>query len=207
MKGRIWLIIGAAVGIAVAAGRLPYLAGAGRSLAATAERLVLSGANRIISAAASAGAGRRVVLGLASLIAVALPGVTALLLIVAARATMRIRAVIAVLIVALGAASYVYQPHGSATGVLLLALAVAGLAVTLTGPLVAAPLALGAGLIGGEYLPTLISNDTAATANSVNAMHLALYNRPGTPTALQVALLIVAAVPFVWAARLILFNR
>ena len=206
MRGRVWLIIGAAVGIAVALGRLPYLAGAGRSLAATAERLVLSGANRIISGAASAGASRRVVLGLGSLIAVILPGLTALLLVVAARATIVVRRVIAAGIVVLGAASYFYQPHGSATGVLVLALAVAGIAVTLSGPLVAAPLALGAGLLGGEYLPTLISNGTAATSSSVNAMHLALYNRPGTPTALQVALLIVAALPFAWAARLILFR-
>lgn len=206
MRGRVWLIIGAAVGVAIAAGRLPYLAGAGRTLASTAERLVLSGANRIIAAASSAGASRRVVLGLGSLVAVVLPGLTALVLVVAARGTLRLRALIAVLVVALGAASYVYSPHGSATGVLVLALVVAGLAVTLTGPLVAAPLALGAGLIGGAYLPTLISNGTAATSTTVNAMHLALFDRPGTPAALQVALLIVAAVPFAWAAKLILFD-
>ena len=204
MRGRFWLLLGVAVGVAVAIGRLPYLAGAGRSLATTAERLVLSGANRIIAAAASAGASKRLVLGLGSVVAVILPGLTALLLIVAARASLRIRAVIAVLIVALGAASYAYQPHGSATGVLVLALAVAGLAVTLTGPLVAAPLALGAGLLAGEYLPSLVSNGMAATQSSVNAMHMALYDRPGTPTALQVAMLVVAAVPFAWAARLIL---
>lgn len=206
MKGRIWLILGAAAGVAIAAGRLPYLAGAGRSLATTAERLVLSGANRIVAGAASAGASKRVVLGLGSLIAVVLPGLTALLLIVAARATLRVRAIIAVLVVALGAASFAYQPHGAAAGVLALAVVVAGLAVTLTGPLLAAPLALGAGLIGGEYLPTLVSGGLAASRSSVNAMHLALYNRPGTPGALQVAMLVVAALPFVWAARLILLR-
>ena len=206
MKGRIWLIIGAALGVAVAVGKLPYLAGAGRSLATTAERLVLSGANRIIAGAASAGASRRVVLGLGSLIAVVLPGLTALLLVVAARGTLRIRAIIAVLIMALGAASFAYQAHGKAAGVLMLAMVVAGLAVTLTGPLLAAPLALGAGLIGGEYLPTLVSGGLAASSSSVNAMHLALFDKPGTPAGLQVALLVVAALPFAWAARLILFR-
>lgn len=207
MRGRAWLILGVAAGIAIAAGHLPYLAGAGRSLAATAERLVQSGANHLVSAAAKRGASRRVVLGFGSLIAVILPGITALLLVVAARATLRIRAIIAILIVALGAASYAYQPHGSATGVLVLALAVAGLAVALTGPFVAAPLALGAGLIGGEYLPTLFTNGgRAATQASVNAMHVALFNRPGTPTALQAVLLIVAALPFALAARLVLFR-
>lgn len=206
MKGRIWLIIGAALGIAVAVGRVPYLAGAGRALATTAERLVLSGANRLIADAASAGASKRVVLGLASLIAVILPGLTALLLIVAARGTLRIRAIIAVLVAALGAASFAYQPHGQAAGVLVLAMLVAGLAVTLTGPLLAAPLALGAGLIGGGYLPTLVSGGLAASQSSVNAMHLALFDKPGTPAVLQVALLVVAALPFAWAARLILFR-
>jgi hypothetical protein len=194
--GRFWIILGAVVGVAVSLGHLPYLAGAGRVLSTTSERLVLSGANRIISAASAAGASRRVVLGFGSLIAVLIPGVTALLLVVAAKASLRIRSIIAVLIVALGAASYVYSPHGQATGVLLLALLVAGLAVTLTGPLVAAPLTLAAGLIAGEYLPSLFAKGHAATSNSVSAMHVALYNSPGTPTALQVALLIVAVLPF-----------
>jgi hypothetical protein len=40
VKGRLWLIIGALVGVAVAAGRLPCSAGAGRSLSDTVERLV-----------------------------------------------------------------------------------------------------------------------------------------------------------------------
>ena len=153
MKGRVWLILGVLAGIAVAAGRLPYLAGAGRSLAATTERLVLSGANRIVSGAARHGAPRRAVLGIGGVLAVLVPGITALLLIEAARVSLRIRTLISLLIVAVGAASYVYQPHGAATGVLLLALAVAGLAVALTGPVVAFPLSLLAGLIGASFLP------------------------------------------------------
>lgn len=203
MRGRIWLIVGVIAGIAVAAGHLPYLAGAGRSLAATAERLVLSLGNRIISGSAHHGAPQRVVLGFAGVLAVLVPGVTALLMIVAARASLRIRTLIALLIVAVGAASYVYQPHGAATGVLLLALAVAGLAVALTGPLVAFPLALGAGLIGASYLPTLFSKHFAATQKGVGALHQAIFGRPGQPLALQVILLIVALLPFAWAARMV----
>ena len=153
MRGRIWLVVGAVIGIAMAAGHLPYLAGAGRSLADTAERLVGSGADRLIRAAARTGAPRRVVLGLAGVVAAILPGVTALLLIVAARSSLRLRAIIGLLIVALGAASYVYQPHGQATGRARAGPGVARLAVVVTGPLVAAPLAALAGLIGGEFLP------------------------------------------------------
>jgi hypothetical protein len=203
VKGRVWLVFGVIAGIAVAAGRLPYLAGAGRSLAATSERLVLSAANRIISGAADHGAPKRVVLGIGGVLAVIVPGVTALLLIEAARVSLRIRTLISVLLVAVGACSFVYQPHGQAGGVLVLALLVAGLAVALTGPLVAFPLALLAGLIGASFVPTLFARRFAATQSGVNALHVAIYNRPGHPLALQVVLLVVALLPMAWAAKLV----
>ncbi len=203
MRGRVWLIFGVIAGIAVAAGRLPYLAGAGRSLAATSEHLVLSGANRIIAGVAQSGAPRRVVLGIGGVIALLAPGIAALLLIVAARVSLRLRSMIAILILAVGASSFVYQRGGVATGVLVLALTLAGLAVALTGPLVAFPLALVAGLIGASYLPTLFSKHFAATQDGVNALHIAIYNRPGQPLALQIVLLIVALLPFAWAAKLV----
>jgi hypothetical protein len=172
-------------------------------LAATSERLVLSGANRFVKTAAGHGTPKRVVLGIGGVLAVLIPSVTALLLIIAARVSLRIRTLIAMLIVAVGAASYAYQPHGQASGVLVLALIVAGLAVALTGPLVAFPLALAAGLIGASYLPTLFARHFAATQNGVNALHVAIYNRPGQPFALQITLLIVALIPLAWAARLV----
>jgi hypothetical protein len=203
VRGRVWLVVGVVAGIAVAAGHLPFLAGAARSLAATAERLVLSLGDRIISGAARTGAPQRVVLGFSGLLAVLVPGVAALLMIVAAKASLRIRSLVAILIVAVGAASFVYQSHGAASGVLLLALAVAGLAVALTGPVVAFPLALAAGLIGATFLPTLFANHFAATQKSVNALHQAIYGHPGQPVALQVALLVVAILPFAWAARMV----
>jgi hypothetical protein len=204
VRGRIWLIAGAVAGVAIAAGHLPFIAGAARSLAETAERLVSSGANRIIRGAANAGAPRRVVLGFGGVIAILIPGLTALLLIVAARGSLRLRSIIALLVVALGAASYVYQPRGKATGVLLLALVIGGLAVALTGPLVAAPLALLAGLIAAEFLPRLVQSGARVTQASVNALHQAIFGRPGNPAALQIAVLVVAAVPFLFAARLVI---
>jgi hypothetical protein len=205
LRGRVWLFVGAALGVAIALGHVPYLAGAGRSLANTAERLVTSGANRLIRDAANHGAPRRVLIGVGAALAVALPGLTAWLLLVAARASLRVRSLIALGMVALGASSYAYQPKGTATGVLLLALAVAGFAVAVTGPLVAAPLAMGAGLIGAEFLPTLVTSrlGSAVSQSSVSAMHVAIYNRPGTPTALQLAMLVLAALPFAAAARLL----
>ncbi|MGH9056317.1 MAG: hypothetical protein ACRDYY_10740 [Acidimicrobiales bacterium] len=204
MKGRFWLVLGALVGIAVAAGHLPYLAGAGQSLADTAERLVGTGADTLMSVAASSGAPRRGVLGLGGVLQAVVPGVTALLLVMAARGSLRLRALVGLLVVGLGAASYVYHPHGVATGVLLLALTVAGLAVALTGPFVAAPLAGLAGLIGGTYLPTLVSSGRLATSASVDDLHRAIFAHPGTPAALQLTVLAIAAVPFLVGVRLIL---
>ena len=203
MKGRLWLVIGVLLGIAVAAGRVPYLAGAGKALMDTAEHLVLSGANRLIASAAKHGAPKRAIQGVSGVLAVLVPGITALLLIVAAKATLRIRAIIAILILLVGATSYVYHPGGVATGALMLALFFAGLAVTLTGPLVAAPLAMGAGLIAAEFLPTLFSKHSSATHSAVEALHLAIYNTPGDPLGLQIVLLVVAVAPMVWAAKLV----
>jgi hypothetical protein len=203
VKGRLWLFGGVLLGIGVAAGRVPYLAGAGRSLASAAEHLVLSGTNQIERAAANRGAPKRVVLGIGGVLTILVPGVTALLFIVAARATLRVRAIIALLITAVGAASYVYQPHGEATGVLFLALVLAGLAVALTGPLVVAPLAFGAGLIAAEFLPTLFAHRSSVTRAAVEALHTAVWGRPGDPLALQVLLLVIAVLPMVYAVKLI----
>ena len=206
MRGRLWLVLGVIVGVAVAVGRLPYLAGAGKSLADTAESLVLSGINRLVHDAATRGAPKRAVQGIGAVIAVLLPGITALLLVIAAKTTLRIRAIVALLIVAVGAVSYVYHPHGNATGVLVLALALAGLAVAITGPFVAAPLSFGAGLIGAEFLPTLMAKHSTVTQKAVNALHLAIFNKPGAPFGLQLLMLIVAVLPFAWAARMVLLD-
>ncbi len=48
LKGQVWLIVGVVAGVAIAVGHLDYLAGAARTLADTAERLVGSGAARLI---------------------------------------------------------------------------------------------------------------------------------------------------------------
>lgn len=198
------MIIGAVAGIAVGLGGIPFLAGAARSLADTAQHLVASGGGRLIDEAASSGAPERLVLGLSALIGVLLPGITAFLLVLAAIGSMRLRAVVAFAVVALGAVAYAYQPRGVATGELVLALAASLLAVVLSGPLVAAPLAGLAALIGTEYLPQLVSGDSSPALANVSLFHQALTGNPGTPLVLQVVLLVVAAVPFAYAGRLIL---
>jgi hypothetical protein len=206
LHGRVWLIVGVLVGVAIAIGHLDYLAGAARTLADTAERLVGSGADRLIHRLEATNASRRVALGLTATVAVLLPGLTALLLIVAARGSLRLRAVIGLLVLALGAASYLYHPGGKATGVLLLVLVVATVAVAFTGPLVAAPLAALAGLIAGEFLPGLVQSSRVVTQSSVNDLHQAIFGRPGTPALLQGAVLILAFVPFAAAARLVFWR-
>jgi hypothetical protein len=156
MKGRVWLVLGVVVGVAIGIGKLPYFDGAATSLCDTALRVVDTGGLTLIHGAAKHGAPQRVVEGLVAILAILVPGVTALLLIVAARATLRLREVIAVLLAALGIASFFYLPGGTAVGVALFALLAAGLVVVVTGPFVVAPLAALASLIATVFLPKLV---------------------------------------------------
>jgi hypothetical protein len=201
MPGRKWLFIGAVLGVAIALGRVPFVGGGARALADTALRLVGSGGKHLISGVAHSGAPRRVVLGFAALVGVLAPGVTAMLLVLAARGTLRLRAVVALLVAVLGVTSFVYQSNGVAIRAVVVGLVVAGIAVAATGPLVAAPLAALAGLIGGTYVPHLIAHQTAVEGGAVSAMHTALFARAGDPAALRVALVVVAVVPFAVALR------
>ncbi|MGD0943201.1 MAG: hypothetical protein ABR972_02850 [Acidimicrobiales bacterium] len=203
MKGRIWLVAGVAVGIALGMGKLPYFAGAATSLSETALRVVGTGGLTIVHDAARHGASRRVVDGVTAVLSVIVPGVTALLLVYAARTTLHLRTVIAVLVAALGVAAFIYLPHGTALGVAALAFAAAGIAVVATGPLVAAPLAALAALIATAFLPKLLASHSTLPNVPVSALHEALFASAGSPAWLQVAVLVIAAVPFALAARLI----
>lgn len=203
-SGRLWLVLGAAVGVAIALGSVPFLAPAGRSLADTALRLVNSGGDRLVRGTAESGASRRTVLGISAVVAILIPGVTALLAVVAARSTLRVRAIVAVALAILGVVSFFYEPNGIAREVAVLALAMAGLAVVASGPLVAAPLAGLAGLLGATYLPALWRQSQVGGTQAVQAMHQALYARPGDPSWLRLALFVVAALPFAQALRLVL---
>ena len=124
LKGRIWLLLGVAAGVAIGIGKLPYFAGAATSLSDTALRIAGSGGHALVRAAARHGASRRVVEGITAIVSVLVPGVAALLLIYAARTTLHLRALIAVLLGALGVAAFFYLPHGTAIGVAVLALPV-----------------------------------------------------------------------------------
>lgn len=194
------MVIGAVVGVAMALGHFPYLAGAARTLANTSLRLVVSGGARLVHAAARHGAPRRVALGATAVIAAAAPGITARLAVAAGRGLLRVRAVVALLLVAVGAASFAYHPNGIATGTVVLALALAGLLVAATGPLVAAPLGAVAGLIAGATVPALVLH-ARVSRQVVADLHLALFDRPGAPFALRVALVVVALLPFAFALR------
>ena len=200
LKGRIWLILGLAVGVAMALGHFPYLAGAARSLAGSALSLVSSGGHEIVRAAAQRGAPRRVVLGVTAVVAVLVPGATAWLCVLVARGALRLRALVAVLLVIFGAASFAYHSGGVAIGTLVLAVVAGALTVALTGPLVAAPLAALAGLLAGAYLPAVLEHGQVGRP-VVEALHEAIYDRPGDPLALHAALLVVAVAPFALMLR------
>jgi hypothetical protein len=202
MKGRPWLLAGLAVGVAIGIGKLPYLSGAASSLSDTSQRLVGSGGLDLVHWLAKHGAPRRVVEGLAAFVSILVPGVTALLLVLAARFTLRLRALIGLLVALLGAAAYHYLGVGIATGTLALALLLAGLvAVAATGPIVVLPLAALAALIGTEYLPRLVTGARSVPRSAVVTLHEAINSHPGAPLWLSVIALVVAAVPLAVAAR------
>ena len=202
-KGRIWLLVGIAVGVAVGIGKLPYFSGAATSLCDTAERIVGSGGRTLVHAAASHGASLRAINGITQVVAVLVPGVTALLLIFAARTTLRLRALVGVLVAGLGVGAFFYLPHGVAAGAAVLAFAAAGIALVATGPLVAAPLAALAALIATSFLPRLLATHSTVPNLPVNALHEVLFATPGSPMWLRVVVLVLAALPFAFAARLV----
>jgi hypothetical protein len=146
---------------------------------------------------------RRVVNGVTAVLSVLVPGLTALLLIYAARTTLHLRSVIAVLVAALGVAAFFYLPHGTAIGVAALAFAAAGIAIAATGPLVAAPLAAVAALIGTAFLPRILASHSTLPNLPVSVLHEAIFATAGSPFWLRVVVLVIAALPFGLAARLI----
>ncbi len=203
LKGRLWLFVGVALGIALGLGHLAYFHGAAVSLSDTALRLVNTAGLTLAHSAAQHGAPRRVVEGFTAVLAVLLPGVTALLLVYAGRSTLRLRAVVALLLAGLGIAAFFYLPGGNATGVAVLALAGAALAVAASGPLVVAPLVALATLIALAFLPRLLASHSTLPNAPVNALHQALFATAGSPLWLRVIVLLLAALPFALAARLI----
>jgi heme/copper-type cytochrome/quinol oxidase subunit 4 len=192
-----------ALGVALGLGHLAYFHGAAQSLSDTALRLVNTAGLTLAHDAATHGAPRRVVEGFTAVLAVLLPGVTAFLLVFAGRSTLRLRAIVAVLLAVLGIAAFFYLPGGNATGVAVLALAAAGLAVAATGPLVVAPLVALATLIALAFLPRLLASHSTLPNTPVNALHQALFASAGSPLWLRVIVLLLAALPFALAARLI----
>ncbi len=204
MKGRIWLILGVGAGIAIGVGGVPYFAGAASSLSDTAQRIVGSGGLTLVHSVARRGASRRVVQGITSLLRLLVPGVTAFLLILAARLTMRLRMLVGALVLVLGVVSFFYIGHGAATGALLLAAAAAVVVVFATGPLVAAPLAALAALIGTEFLPRLVRDHASVPHAAVVGLHRALFATAGSPLWLEILVLALAALPFLIAARLVI---
>jgi hypothetical protein len=204
MRGRIWIVVGVVAGVAIGLGKLAYFEGAATSLCDTALRVVDTGGLTLIHSAANHGAPRRIVEGLAAVLSVLLPGATAVLLILAARATLRLRQLIGLLLAALGTAAFFYLPGGTAVGVAVLTLLAAGLVVVVTGPFVVAPLVALATLLATVFLPRLADSQGTLLSAPITDLHQALFSTGGSPFWLRMVVLVLAALPFALAARLAL---
>lgn len=196
---------GAAAGVAIALGRVPFVAGAAHTLAAAAESLVGDGGTHLLAGAAKRGAPATTVQVATAVVGVVLPGLTALLAVLAARGTLQVRSAVALVLAALGAVSFAYQGHGHAAGALVLALMIGGIAVAASGPLLVFPLCALAGLLCGETLPSLLTTGPNSLATApADFAHQAIYGTPGSPLWLRIALCALGALPFAVAARLLL---
>jgi hypothetical protein len=204
VRGRVWLILGAAAGVAIAFAHVGQFADPARSLANGAQQAVGSGGHRLLASAAGHGVPRTAVGTVAALLVVVVPGVAALLLVVAARCALRLRGLVAILLVGLGVAAYAYQPGRTASEAVVVALVLAGVAVVAAGPVVAAPLCALAGLIGAEFVSRLVANRGALFDTVAVGVHQAVFHTGGSSLALQAGVIILAVVPFVVMARLIL---
>jgi hypothetical protein len=204
MRGRVWLVLGAAAGVAMAVLHVGSVADPARSLANSAQKVVGTGGHKLLSSAAGHGAPRPTIQAVAALLVVVVPGVTALLLVAAARSALRLRGLVAVLLLGLGVAAYAYQPGRTASEALVVAVVLAAVAILASGPLVAAPLCALAGLIGVEFVPRLLANRAAMSNDAAAAVHQAVYHTGGSSLALQAGVVVLAVVPFVLIARLIL---
>ena len=76
LRGRLWLFVGVALGIALGLGHLAYFHGAAVSLSDTALRIVNTAGLTVVHDAAKHGAPRRAVEGLTAVLAVLLPALT-----------------------------------------------------------------------------------------------------------------------------------
>src|SRR5579875_2449152 len=112
MRARFWLILGVALGIALGVGKLPYFRGAAGSLTSTALRLVATGGLTLVHDVAKLGAPRRLVQGLSAGLGVLLPGMTALLLVMAGRATLGVRRLTTALLAGFAIGAFFYLPAG-----------------------------------------------------------------------------------------------
>ncbi len=204
MKGRVWIIGGAVVGLVVALTHLQFVYGATVSLTNAAQSIVGSVANKIVSASAQNGAPKRVVQAISVLVALAIPGFTALFLIFVAKSAARVRVLLGAVLAVFGVLAYAYEPKGIASGALVLGLGVAAVAIGATGPFLVAPLSAMAGLIAGSFLPNVLSSSGALPNAPVETFNQAVFGSTGAPIVLRVALMIVCCTPFAYAAKMAL---
>ena len=101
-------------------------------------------------------------------------------------------------------AGFFYLPGGNATGVAVLALVAAGLVVAASGPVVAAPLVALATPIAIAFLPRLLASHSTLPNVPVSSLHQAIFSTAGSPLWLRVMVVVLAALPFAFAARLVL---
>jgi len=196
----LWIAIGVAVGVLVAVGQLPVAADVATAGVELATTVAFAQLDRLVAAVPEQGATAMVVV--AVVVAVLVPGLLAAGLLLLVRASVGLRRLAVLLLVAAGAVAAVMQPwpDGLLLGGGLLAVGV--LVSVASGALLVAPLSAAATAVLVLHGRLLLSGE----ANEVNAGAYTLAETIGIGSvgSWQVLLVVVALLPTVGAVRSLL---
>lgn len=194
---------GAVIGVALAFGRLPFLAGAATGLARTASEVTVHVTNWVTGLVSDQPSRwtetTALVVGLVS------PGLTALLLALAARAGIGLRRGIGGLIVVIGLLSFAVLPRAEAAGVFTVCVALGAAAIVGLDVLVVVPCAAVAAMLAVLWSRDVLASHTATNIGEVTQMHALWF--PDQPGLFLSKVVVIAIVFLPFLATLVLLIR
>lgn len=201
-RANIFIPIGAAAGIAMAFGRLPYFAGAASDMARTSATLTAHLSTWTVHRV-SHQPGRTVVTVTVALSLMS-PGIAAALLALAAYAGTGLRRGIGVAIVALGVAAFFFLPGTHAAGVFGLCLVLGVCALIGLDVLVSVPCAAVATMLAVTWGRAVLASHTLPGLNHVATINDLWFNHAADPLSAKIAVVSMAGLPFLVAIVLLI---
>jgi hypothetical protein len=198
----IFVLLGLAVGLAVAVGPLGFLQSPVDRLTNDLVLAVDRPINRVLADVHLSRHHQSLAASLAVLVATLTPGITAVLLAELAHASKKARQLASALLVAGALGSFFVLSTGGATGLLGAAVVLALASRVLTGAVLTTPLVALVTIIGARYLALLWHHSSSVVQSGATTLAVSTH----TPTHLevwQVALTVLALIPFLVAAKVV----